>query len=47
VSTFVGHIQVHLGGFSLNSDPFVNSLVGRFLEHLLASLPGVSSSNPG
>jgi hypothetical protein len=42
-----GNIQMHPGGSSLTSDPFINLSVGRFFDPLLASLYGVSSSNPG
>lgn len=38
---------MHPDGPSLASYPFVNSLVGSFLDHLLASLSRASSSNPG
>jgi hypothetical protein len=44
---FVGIIQMHPGGSSFTSDPFVNSFVGWFLDALSASFSGASSSNPG
>ncbi|XP_071682314.1 uncharacterized protein [Lolium perenne] len=40
-------IQMHPGGSSFTSDPFVNSFVGWFLDALSASFSGASSSNPG
>jgi hypothetical protein len=44
---FVDIIQMHPGGSSFTSDPFVNSFVGWFLDALSASFSGASSSNPG